>query len=215
MKPLIIIGAGGFGREVAWLIERINQKSQTWDILGFIDDSPEKHGCVLNGYPVLGGLDNVKDFRHAHFVCAVGNASVRKEIIQKVRDLVPDACFATLIDPSVIMSSSVSIGEGSIVCAGSILTVNINIGSQVHINLDCTVGHDCVLGDFTTLYPSVNLSGGVNIGCMTELGTGSQILQYKTIGSGSIVAAGSVVINDIPDKCMAAGVPALPKKFYK
>ena len=112
------------------------------------------------------------------------------------------------------MSKRIEIGEGSIICAGNILTVDIQIGKHVIINLDCTVGHDAVLHDFVTLYPSVNVSGITDIGECVELGTGMQIIQGKKVGAGSIVGAGAVVVKDIPDKCVAVGSPAKAIKFF-
>ena len=212
MKQLIIIGAGGFGREVAWVAERINQIKPEWDFLGYMDDDPAAKGKVLNDFPILGGTDLVTEYPDAYYMCAVGSSATRKKIIEKIEKLNPDIRYATLIDPSVEMSRFVEIGEGTVICAHNILTVNIRIGRHVIINLDCTVGHDVVLGDYVTLYPSVNLSGGVAAGQSVELGTGAQVLQYKQIGDNTIIGAGSVVIKDIPADCTAVGVPAKPIK---
>lgn len=215
MKDLLIIGASGFGREVAWLVERINEVTPTWNLLGFIDDNEEIRGQKINGYEVVGTHKCVVDYPNAHYVCAVGSSKIRKKIISNVKSLIPDIKFATLIDPSVKVSKLVNIGEGTIICAGSILTVNIEIGQHVIINLDCTVGHDAILNDFVTLYPSVNVSGATNIGECVELGTGMQIIQGKTIGAHTIVGAGAVVVKDLPEKCTAVGSPAKPIKFFE
>lgn len=214
MKKLIIIGASGFGREVTWLVERINEKDPTWELLGFLDDNEGLKGTIINGYPVLGTTKNVADFQ-AEYVCAIGSSKIRESIINRVLTLCPDIRFATLIDPSVEMSHLIEIGEGTIICAHNILTVNIVIGKHVIINLDCTVGHDAIINDFATLYPSVNVSGITNIGKCSEMGTGVQIIQGKTVGNYSIVGAGAVIIKDIPDKCTAVGSPAKPIKFFE
>ena len=215
MNDLIIIGASGFGREVAWAVERINKVNPTWNLLGFIDDSEDIQGTVINGYTVLGKTFDVKRYSNAYFVCAVGSSKIREQIINRVIEINPDIKFGTVIDPSVEMSSLVNVGEGTIICAHSILTVNIDIGSHVIINLDCTVGHDAVLHDFVTLYPSVNVSGITDIGHAVELGTGMQIIQGKKVGDYSIVGAGAVVVKDIPAKCTAVGSPAKPIKFFE
>ena len=215
MKDLIIIGASGFGREVAWLVERINAKEPTWNLLGFIDDNDDIQGQKINGYTVLGKSESVGKYTDVYFVCAVGASRTREKIINRVKEINPDIKFGTVIDPSVEMSDLVTIGEGTIICAHTIITVNIEIGSHVIINLDCTVGHDAVLQDFVTLYPSVNVSGITNIGYCSELGTGMQIIQGKTVGKYSIVGAGAVVVKDIPDKCTAVGSPAKPIKFFE
>lgn len=215
MKGLIIIGAGGFGREVAWLAECINKKTPTWDIKGFLDDDPEVQGTVINELPVLGGIEKVAEFKDAYYVCTVGSSRIRQMIIEKAESINPNIRYATLVHPSVEMSRFVDIAEGSVICAGNILTVNLSIGRHVIINLDCTVGHDAILEDFVTLYPSVNVSGGVHVGQGVELGTGAQLLQYKAIGAHSIIGAGSVVVKDTPEKCTAVGIPAKPIKFFE
>lgn len=215
MKKLLIIGASGFGREVAWLVERVNRITPEWNLLGFMDDNEEIQGKDINGYKVLGKCESIVEYQDAYVVCAVGASRVREKIIEKVKNLVPAIKFATLIDPSVEKSELVSIGVGSIICAHTILTVNISIGEHVIINLDCTVGHDAVLNDFVTLYPSVNISGITDIGMASELGTGAQIIQGKKVGDYSIVGAGAVIVKDIPEKCTAVGSPAKPIKFFE
>ncbi len=207
MKDILIVGAGGFGREVAWLIEEINEEISEWNILGFIDENEAMYGEELNGYKVLGGFDKIGEFKNVYVAIAIGNSKVRKDVVRKISTF--DCKQATLIHPNVIMDKkSNSIGKGCIICASNIITVNVNIGNYVIINLDSTVGHDVVLKDFVTIYPSVNVSGCCTIGQCVELGTGSQIIQGKTIGDYSIIGAGSVVVKDIEEKRTAVGVPA-------
>ena len=214
MKDLIIIGAGGMGRETAWLVDRINCVVPTWNILGFVDENPLLRGAIINSHKILGGLHCLLSYPDAHIVCSIANAKVRKSVITKVIQLLPQTSFATLIDPSVVMSERVTIGEGSIVCANSIATIDIAIGKHVIINTACTIGHDAVLEDYVTVYPGVNISGNTQIKSCSELGTGMQIIQGKTIGANSVIGAGAVVIEDIPENCTAVGVPAKPVKIH-
>lgn len=215
MKELIIIGASGFGREVAWLVERINVKEPSWVIKGFLDDNEAIHGLLIGGYPVLGGCEKACEYPDAYYVCAVGAAKVRRCIIKKLESLIPNPNYATLIDPSVLISDRVEMGCGCMICAGNIITVDIIIGNHVIVNLDCTIGHDAIIHDFVTLYPSVNVSGITEIDECVELGTGVQIIQGKKIGIETIVGAGAVVVKDLPEKCTAVGSPAKPIKFHE
>ena len=205
IKDLYIIGAGGFGREVAWLVERINEVKPTWNIKGFIDDNESIWGIKEDEYEVVGGCDYLKQLEDVYAVCAVGSARVRKLIVDKFKD--SKVKFATVVDPSVIISKRVEIGEGTIICAGTIITVDIKIGNHVIINLDCTIGHDDVIEDFVTIYPSVNVSGNVVLGECSELGTGMQIIQGKSIVAGTIIGAGAVVIKDIDEAGTYVGSP--------
>lgn len=208
MQDIYIIGAGGFGREVQWLIERINAVNETWEIKGYIDDNSVG---VINDYPVVDTVDGFiqvhgNDSQRIAVVCAIGNSKVRRKVIEKVQSC-SNIDFPNLVDPSVLMSDRIALGEGNIICAGNILTVNIQIGSFNIINLDCTVGHDVIMEDFVTLYPSVNVSGATTLETCTEIGTGAHIIQGLTIHEESIVGAGSVVIRDIPAHRTAVGNP--------
>lgn len=205
MKNIVIIGAGGFAREVAWLIEEINKEKLQWNILGFIEDGSENIGKDLNGYKVIGNTKDLEKISNdTYVVIAIGDGKVRKKIVEKLKNIK----YGTLIHPNITISNSISIGEGSIICCGNILTVNINIGKHVIINLDCTIGHDAVIKDFSTLLPGTNLSGKTLIGECSTLGTGSAIIQGIKIGKNVMVGAGAVVIRDISDDSTAVGNPA-------
>jgi sugar O-acyltransferase (sialic acid O-acetyltransferase NeuD family) len=211
LKDLYIVGAGGFGREVAWLVERVNAVEPTWNLKGFIDDNIIVQGTLQDEYPVVGGCDYLFGIeQEIWIVCAVGAAKIRKKIIEKLKNC-SNIKYATIVDPSVICSKRVTIGEGSIICAGTIITVDISIGNHVIINLDCTIGHDDIIHDFVTVYPSVNISGNVEVGECTELGTGMQIIQGRQIKADTIIGAGAVVVKDINISGTYTGVPAMIK----
>jgi sugar O-acyltransferase (sialic acid O-acetyltransferase NeuD family) len=202
MRDIIIVGAGGFAREVAWLIEEINLKNQEWNLIGFLDEN-NNEAKILNGYRVLNKSDLVNQ-SHAYFVVAIGDSETRKEVVKRYSSYK----FATLVHPDVSISATNKIGEGSIICKGNIITVNVDIGKHVIVNIDSTVGHDAILEDFVTILPSVNISGYVRIKECSNVGTGTQIIQEKTIGRNSIIGAGSVVVKDINDYVVAVGIPA-------
>jgi sugar O-acyltransferase (sialic acid O-acetyltransferase NeuD family) len=210
MKDIVIIGAGGFGREVAWMIEEINKINEEWNIIGFVDDNETIQDSDINGYNVVGDIEWLKE-QELHVVNAIGDPLVKKKIMDRLKD--SKNSYPVLIHPDVIYSDKVSFGEGSIICAGNIITVNIEIGKNVIINLDCTIGHDAKLGDYTTVLPSVNVSGLVETGKCVSIGTGSAIIQGVKIGENTIIGAGSVVVKDLPANCTAIGTPAKPIKF--
>lgn len=213
MKNIVIIGAGGFGREVQWLLERMNEKEKQWNLLGYIDDGVTV-GTIVDDLPVLGDITYLNETKEPlAVVCAVGSSKTRKKIIDKIINN-ENLEFPNVIDPSVQMSERICMGKGNIVCAGNILTVDIKIGDFNIINLDCTVGHDAVLHSYVTVYPSVNISGCVEADNETELGTGSHIIQGIHIGENTIIGAGSVVIREMPANCTAVGSPAKPIKFH-
>lgn len=208
MKSVVIVGAGGFGREVLEILKDQNRASRTWDILGFIDENKALLGETLNGYPVLGGLGWLKGHANQDLacVCAIGKCETRKEVVRKLEET--GAGFVNVVHPSVLMSDSVKLGRGVVICAGSILTVNIEIADHVHINLNSTVGHDAVIGPYCTLSPAVNVNGHNRLGEGVFIGTGAVFAQEVSVGAWATVGAGSVVLRDIPANVLAAGVPA-------
>lgn len=211
MKDIVIIGAGGFGREVAWLIEDINKVNKQWNLLGFIDDNDEVQGQNLNGYEVLGKLDWLMD-KEVSVVNAIANPIIRKQIMDQLKN--SSNTYPTLIHPNVVYSETVEFGEGNIICAGNILTVNIEIKNHVIINIDSTIGHDAIINDYCTILPSVNVSGHVHLEECVTVGTGSAIIQNVPVGKNSTIGAGAVVTKEIPANCTAVGTPAKPIKFH-
>ncbi len=145
-------------------------------------------------------------------VNAIGDPIIKQKMINRLEGSKNQ--YPVLIHPSVIFSDKVTIGEGSIICAGNIITVDVEIGRHVIINLSCTIGHDAIIGNYTTILPGVNVSGFAKIGECSSIGTGTAIIQHVTIGHNTIIGAGSVVIKDLPADCTAVGVPARPIKHY-
>ena len=207
VSPIVIIGAGGFGREVLALIRDINHKQDTWCPLGFVDDDKTLWGTHLCELPVLGGLDWLAAQNGGvNAAMGIGNPQIRSMLVDAITPHV--SSFPTLIHPSVIASRYVRIGTGTIITAGNILTTQVEIGQFVLLNLSCTVGHDSTIGHFSTLSPGVNVSGNVHIGEGCDIGTAGAQIPGVTVGDWSIIGAGAVVTNDLPANCTAVGVPA-------
>lgn len=207
MKKIAIVGAGGLGREVAWLLERINLIEEQWDILGYYDDFLKDTKEVIN-YPMLGTVNDLLSTQsEISIVCAIANPIIRKKIIEK---LGKNNCisFPTIIDPSVIISPDVNFGIGNVIMMNSLISVKTSIEDFCIITYSCTLGHDVKLSDFVTVYPGTNIAGNVIIQKQCEIGTGSQIIQGKKIGSNSIVGAGSVVVKDLLGDSTYVGMPA-------
>ncbi|WP_050636069.1 acetyltransferase [Candidatus Stoquefichus sp. SB1] len=204
MKDIYIIGASGFGREVAWLIEELNE----WNIAGFIDDNEEIQNTLINDIPVAGGISFLSGVdKEINVVIAIGNPVIREKIVS-ILESNPNIIFPNIIAKGVRISKYIQLGHGNIICTGAVLTTNIKIGNFNHINLSCTVGHDAELKNYITVYPSVNVSGNVTIGNSCEIGTGTKIIQGKHIGENIILGAGSVVIKDIAECGTYVGSPA-------
>ena len=214
MRDIAIFGVGGFGREVLTLIEDINRKDPLWNIVGFFDDGHEK-GELVNGFPVLGKTDDLNRWgRDLALAISIGNPVVKRRIIERIVN--QHIFFPTLIHPNVVVGSLqyVRFGQGCIVCAGNMITTNIEIGDFVILNLGCTVGHDTIIKDYAAFMPSCNISGEVVVEEGVYCGTGVKIINQTSIGEYAIVGAGAVVTKPIPGHCTAVGMPAKPIKFH-
>lgn len=214
MKDIAIFGVGGFGREVLALIKDINSEKTQWNILGFFDDGYEK-GVMINGYPNLGKTEDLNNWeKPISIAVSVGNPETKKQIIDKIVN--PLVNYPTLIHPSVWIGDKdfVKLGKGCIICAGNMITTNIEIGDFVILNLGCTVGHDSIIKDYAAFMPSVNISGEVVIGEGVYVGTGAKIINQLEIGEYTIVGAGAVVAKTLPVRCTAVGVPARVVKIH-
>jgi sugar O-acyltransferase (sialic acid O-acetyltransferase NeuD family) len=210
MQKIIIFGAGGLAREVAFLIEEINKNSPQWEILGFVDTAEKNVGKNIGKYTVICTEDEVlaKNMQVSAAI-GIGNPSIIKKVVERFKSN-SRINFPNLIHPSTIWDQeNIVMGNGNIICAGNIFTTDIQIGAFNIFNLGCTYGHDTKIKNYCVFNPGVNLSGGVEVGSNCLIGTGAKILQFKHIGEGAIVGAGAVVVKDVRAGATVIGVPAV------
>lgn len=206
-KPIeiVIVGTGGHGRDVLFTAFDCSQ----YEVIGFIDDDDEKHGKIINGIKVLGGLEWFDDHR-TQCIVAINDTKSRKRVVNKL--IKKRVKFCTLIHPSVILPNSVKIGIGCMIQAGSVFASNVAIKNHVIINLVCTIGHDSVLEDYVSLAPGVHINGNNRIKKGVFLGSGAVTKQGLTINEWSTIGMGTVLINDVPKFSLSVGVPGKVKK---
>ena len=206
-KKIVIVGAGGFGREVLDIFDAYNKIDDKYDVLGFIVDSEYgPPGEIINDRPILGDTSWFDAHnKEISVVCAIGRPELRFSMVERLKQKCVQFC--NVVHPHALLTRYIATGNDVIVTAGSILTNNIKIGNHVHINLNCTVGHDCVLDDFVTLAPGVHISGKVSLCTGCYVGTGVNIIDKIHVGEWSIIGAGSTVINDVPPNSTVVGIP--------
>lgn len=211
MKELVIWGCGGHAREVKHLCDILNL-----EVVGFLDEREEMKGKVIDEVPVLGDLEDISLFKDkVKVVCAgVGNPNLKKKFVIKTIN----AGFKisdTLIHPLVYISKKNTLGIGSIICEGAILTTNISVGDFVIINRGSNISHDNIINDYVTISPGVNIAGNVIVDEGAYIGIGSSIREKTSIGAWAVIGGGAFVKNDVPAKTMYVGVPAKFKKFLQ
>jgi sugar O-acyltransferase (sialic acid O-acetyltransferase NeuD family) len=208
-QPLIILGTGGSAYDVLDVVEAINAKSPTWEVVGFLDDRPT--GDRHLGVEVLGPLSAAGRFERCLFVNVIGSDrsyQLRPQLIART-GLSADR-FATLIHPQAGVSSRARVGRGVVINFGASVAGNVTVGDQVWVGPRSVVGHDTVVEPFALLAPAAVVSGLCTIGEGSYVGAGATIRQQVRVGPGALVGMGAVVVKDVPPRAIVVGNPALP-----
>ena len=209
MKDIVIYGAGGFGREIACLINLINEKSPEWRVIGFLDDDEKLWGTENKYGKVLGGLDWINTYNKPIAVAiAVGSPKAVESIANKITNLNVD--YPNLYAPSVTFldKESLRIGKGNIFCSNCFVSCNVTVGDFNLFNGYIPIGHDAEIGNYNVVMPSCNISGGVKLGNTNFLGVQSVVLQYIKIGNNTRIGANSVIMRKTKDGFLYIGNPA-------
>lgn len=212
---LVVVGAGGFGREVLDVVDAVNAAADApvWTVAGVVDDRPTDANLAhlrTRGVPHLGTTADLIDAdpasRPTHYLVGIGNPAVRRTIAERLdgAGLVP----ATVVHPSVTVGFDVEVGPGSVLCAGVRITTHIRIGRHVHLNLNATIGHDTVIGDYVSANPLASISGDCVIEDEVLVGVSGVILNGLRVGRGSVVGGSACVVKDVPPGVVVKGIPA-------
>lgn len=212
MIPLVVVGAGGFGREVLDIVDAVNAvcDAPQFDLLGVVDDGPSATNLKLlerRAVPYLGTVQELTARpMPVSFVIGIAHPGHRRTIDARLTTAGHQA--VNLQHPAASLGSAVSLGPGSIICAGARLTTNIALGRHVHVHVNATIGHDSALGDYASVYPQSAVSGNCSLANGTTIGANATVLQGLKVGVGAFVGAGAVVVTNVPRGAVVKGVPA-------
>jgi sugar O-acyltransferase (sialic acid O-acetyltransferase NeuD family) len=208
-RTLVVVGAGGFGRETVEAIRALNAAGARWRLAGYLDDDPARHGTVIGGVPVLGGIAELDRMPEASVVVCTGrpdNYVSRPRIVERLG--LPPERYATIIHPSASVSVTSRVGPGSVLLAQTVLTAAVTVGSHVAVMPHVTLTHDDVVADFATMASGVCLGGNVSVGRCAYIGAGALVRENRSVGSCALVGMGAIVTRDVPPGEVWAGVPA-------
>lgn len=213
MRRVVVIGAGGFAREVKWMLSEMRQADPSWRFAGYVVSDLSRVGEHDSRDEILGDYSWLRKHSDSFDALAIGigTPAARLKVSKDLAADFPESMWPPLIHPAARFDRDTAVvGAGSIVCAGVIGTVNLKIGPFSLVNLSCTIGHEAEIGRGCVLNPTVNISGGVILGEGVLVGTGAQVLQYLQVGAGATVGAGAVVTKSVDAGVTVVGSPAKP-----
>ena len=206
MQRLIIVGAGGYGREMYLSARESRGFGEEFEIAGFLDDNPDALGGRTGYPPVIGSVAQYAISPDDVFIVAIGDLSVRRRCAATLA--ARGARFRTLVHRNAQVGATVRLGEGVFVASGAVLTADVSVGAHTAVFHQAVIGHDVTIGEFAHVYALCAIGGGVEIGDGAAIYPGARIVPRRRIGKGAVVAIGSVVFRSVPAGARVAGNPA-------
>ncbi len=203
---MLIVGAGGHAQVVADILLRMSEHGQDVQPIGFVDDNAALTDQLLVGIPVLGTLNALDHVPHDALIVGIGDNATRAKIFQALQARTERWVIAR--HPRATVAPDVTIGLGTVICAGAVLNTQTTIGVNAILNTGCTVDHHGHIGDHVHVAPGSHLGGTVTLGEGAFVGIGASVIPQRTIGAWARVGAGAAVIEDVPAHVTVVGVPA-------
>lgn len=213
MTGVVVVGAGGFGRECGQYVVDVGKADETLELKGYIDDDPTAEGDPALGVAMLGTLSEYRIAPDDGFVVAVGDPQVRVRLAREIENR--GGQLMSLTHPTAYVAPSARIGRHCILAPFSFVGPRVTMGDHCVVNVYASVAHDVTLGVGAILSPYVAISGEATLDDFVFLGTHSTVIGGKHIGSGAKVSAGSVIWRNVPADSLAAGNPARSRVLYR
>jgi sugar O-acyltransferase (sialic acid O-acetyltransferase NeuD family) len=204
---IVILGAGGLGREVLQVLRAQRRAGQEVECAGFLVDADFAAPAEVHGVSVYRDFSAFADDPDIRFVVAVGAPAARARIVERIAHAIGER-FATVIHPTAVLGDTIAVGAGSVILQTASITADVRIGRHVLVNPRVSISHDCVVEDYVSLSPGVTLAGGVLVEEGCELGSGSTVLPRQRVGRWSIAGAGAVILSPVEANTTVVGVPA-------
>ncbi|MBD8870488.1 NeuD/PglB/VioB family sugar acetyltransferase [Nocardioides donggukensis] len=202
---LIVVAASGLAREALNVARLLGRATE----VRMLDDDPGLWGTSVGGHPVVGGLELAGEYDDHQFLVCAGRGSARRGIVDRLaRQGVTRDRYAPLVHPDVRVPVGCSVGRGSVVLAGAVLTADVRIGDHAVVMPHVTLTHDDVVEDFATLCAGVALGGGVRVRQGAYLGMGCSVREGLVVGVDATLGMGATLVRDLPDGETWAGTPA-------
>ena len=214
MKPaknIFVVGAAGHAKVVFDILEKRGEYR-----IAVLFDVKDKIGTNVCGYEVRDSEDNLLDYVEKHNlvggIVAIGDNSLRRRVVEKLKEIAPDMPFVSAVHPQAIIGKGVKIGTGTVVVAGAVINADAIIGNHCILNTNSSLGHEAEMKDFSSISPNVSVGGNTVIGEAAIVSMGATVIHNRRIGEEALIGAGAVVIRDVADFAVVYGNPA---KFIK
>ena len=212
-NPLIIIGAGGFGRETAEYAADAIAEGWPYRLIGFADDASGHLNSNIAGLPHLGRTDDPSILTGQSCLIAIGDPATRQLLSSRLQSL--GALLVTLVHPSAFLSSTALVDTGTIICPLAFIGPNARVGANAIVNIYASVGHDASVGRHSVLSPYATLNGNASVGECVFLGTRATLTPAISVGNNSKVTAGSTVTRSAPAGSLLTGSPAHGRVIFR
>jgi acetyltransferase EpsM len=199
---VLVLGAGGHGKSVLGVLLALGRR-----VVGLLDDAPGKWGKQVLGIPVLGALSALAEHPACDVVHGIGDNRVRRALVQRY----PEARWLTVVEPGASVNASARVGTGSVLFFGAFIGPDAVVGAHAIVSVHSMVAHDAVIGDYAQVAPGVQVAGAARVGAEAMLGIGSAVCPGVRIGERCTLGAGAVALHDLPEDCLAVGIPARPR----
>ena len=212
---VVIIGAGGHGREILDIVIENKNDGDRLNPIGFIDDDISMRGEIVDGYEVICGSGQIGDhfdYSEVNLVCGIGDPKINRMVVQRL--LHQGYKFVSVVSNRAFVARNVCLGNGSVIFPAVNINTGCKIGRFVTVNIGSTISHDSRIGDFSNINPGCHIAGNVNIEEGCYVGMGSSVIQNIQIGERCVVGAGSVVVQNFGENLLLYGVPAKKIKEF-
>jgi sugar O-acyltransferase (sialic acid O-acetyltransferase NeuD family) len=204
MLDIVIVGAGGFGREVYhWIKDSFSPTE--YRIKGFLS----RNHRDLDGFTleerILGDENSYSAQAEDRFLLAIGSIETKKRVVERMK--LGNAKFLTLIHPTAVVASSARMGEGVVICPFALISNHVVLGDFVMMNFHSSVGHDTTVGAYSVFSPYATANGFAHLAAEVFLGTHATVTAYRKVGLGAKISANSVAMQDVPARSFVFGVP--------